>query len=157
MSVLVVNTVVIHGNFFLLPPVNALASSSPASPNAAATVPPDFYSGMLSPLAQISAHYASSDQQAVPPILNMAMEMENPEYESLEHHLAQLLPPPLIIGQEGDEQQQSDTTIVNPMTATFAGGSFWGVQLAYDREPGVLATCVGLSRLFEENYDSSFL
>eukprot|EP00979_Chaetoceros_neogracilis_P012892 scaffold3531_cov148-Chaetoceros_neogracile.AAC.1 len=146
-TVVVVTTVVIHGNFFLLTPVNALASSPPASPNAAATAP-DFYSDIVSPLAQISAHYASSDQQAVPPILNMAMEMENPEYESLAHHLAQLLPPqPLVlIGQEGDEQQESDTILVNPMTATFAGGCFWGIQLAYDREPGVLATCVGYTQ-----------
>jgi len=30
--------------------------------------------------------------------------------------------------------------------ATFAGGCFWGLELAYQREPGVLATCVGYTQ-----------
>lgn len=27
--------------------------------------------------------------------------------------------------------------------ATFAGGCFWGLELAFQREPGVVGTCVG--------------
>lgn len=32
--------------------------------------------------------------------------------------------------------------------ATFAGGCFWGLELAYQREPGVLSTCVGYTQGF---------
>jgi FKBP-type peptidyl-prolyl cis-trans isomerase 2 len=31
-------------------------------------------------------------------------------------------------------------------TATFAGGCFWGLELAYQREPGVVATAVGYTQ-----------
>jgi len=31
-------------------------------------------------------------------------------------------------------------------TATFAGGCFWGLELAYQREPGVLSTAVGYTQ-----------
>jgi len=30
--------------------------------------------------------------------------------------------------------------------ATFAGGCFWGLELAYQREAGVLCTCVGYTQ-----------
>eukprot|EP00894_Picocystis_sp_ML_P004896 jgi/Pico_ML_1/55413/g1101.t2 len=30
--------------------------------------------------------------------------------------------------------------------ATFAGGCFWGLELAYQRKPGVLRTCVGYTQ-----------
>jgi peptide-methionine (S)-S-oxide reductase len=38
----------------------------------------------------------------------------------------------------------------NAHVATFAGGCFWGLELAYQREPGVLATCVGYTHGHEE-------
>lgn len=31
--------------------------------------------------------------------------------------------------------------------ATFAGGCFWGLELAYQRVPGVIATCVGYTQV----------
>lgn len=34
----------------------------------------------------------------------------------------------------------------NAHVTTFAGGCFWGLELAYQREPGVLATCVGYTQ-----------
>eukprot|EP01023_Acetabularia_acetabulum_P028310 TRINITY_DN2677_c2_g1_i1.p2 TRINITY_DN2677_c2_g1~~TRINITY_DN2677_c2_g1_i1.p2 ORF type:complete len:208 (-),score=32.61 TRINITY_DN2677_c2_g1_i1:229-852(-) len=35
--------------------------------------------------------------------------------------------------------------------ATFAGGCFWGVELAYQREKGVIGTCVGYTAGSKEN------
>ena len=148
--------VVVHGNIL---PVSGFAAGS-SGPTA--TVP-DFYSELVSPLAQIVAHYASAGQQEIPATLDMMeMEMELPEHEkSLLRHLL-LTPPalPVVLGEEEQQQQQQQPdylncttkptpakkTIVIPVTATFAGGCFWGIQLAYDREPGVLATCVGYTQ-----------
>jgi peptide-methionine (S)-S-oxide reductase len=40
----------------------------------------------------------------------------------------------------------NDVPSSTPTVATFAGGCFWGLELAYQREPGVLATCVGYTQ-----------
>lgn len=37
------------------------------------------------------------------------------------------------------------------VSATFAGGCFWGLELAYQREPGVVATWVGYTQGEKEN------
>mmetsp|Transcript_37206 Transcript_37206/g.43287 ORF Transcript_37206/g.43287 Transcript_37206/m.43287 type:complete len:273 (-) Transcript_37206:393-1211(-) len=113
------------------------AFSGLSSTSGGVTVP-QFYSEIVSPLAQISAHYASINQK-VP----VDLDMELPEHDSLA----------LILKEQLDDQRAR--TNMNPvtMTATFAGGCFWGIQLAFDREPGVLATCVGYT---QGNPDSKY-
>jgi peptide-methionine (S)-S-oxide reductase len=76
---------------------------------------PEFYSKILSPLAQTAASYAAKGL-TVPPFLNSR------DYTS------------------------GDSGIDGATVATFAGGCFWGIELAYQREPGILATCVGYTQ-----------
>ena len=54
---------------------------------------------------------------------------------------------------ERTEQETSQTSLYN--VATFAGGCFWGLELAYQRVPGVEFTAVGYTqgRETEPNYD----
>ena len=102
-------------------PVNALAGSKSMK-----IVLPDFYSDIVSPLAKLAAHCAINGEQ-VPAILD-------------HEFLASLLEEQL------DYPTTTTTRTKSVLTATFAGGCFWGIQLAYDREPGVLATCVGYTQ-----------
>lgn len=93
--------------FFFVKPAEALA------------VAPDFYSNLVSPLAQTAALY-SRDGLAIPTKLQI-------------------------------DKYTSDSNITTDMkddatVATFAGGCFWGLELAYQREPGVLSTCVGYTQ-----------
>lgn len=54
---------------------------------------------------------------------------------------------------ERTEPETSQTSLYN--VATFAGGCFWGLELAYQRVPGVEFTAVGYTqgRETEPNYD----
>ena len=45
-----------------------------------------------------------------------------------------------------ERSQPVPATLDGNAVATFAGGCFWGIELAYRREPGVLATCVGYTQ-----------
>ena len=149
---------------FLLPSINALAIQRVAT--AAATAGgggdsqlqqqprsrPKFYSEIRSPLAQIAAYHACLGEQ-VPSVLDiMNNTNKKSEYESLAAHI-NLNNNKLGQEQEQEEQPEDDsfqtiTTTTGQVitTATFAGGCFWGIQLAFDREPGVLATCVGYTQ-----------
>ena len=149
---------------FLLPSINALAIQRVAT--AAATAGgggdsqlqqqprsrPKFYSEIRSPLAQIAAYHACLGEQ-VPSVLDIMNNTNKiPEYESLAAHII-LNNNKQEQEQEQEEQPEDDifqtiTTTTGQVitTATFAGGCFWGIQLAFDREPGVLATCVGYTQ-----------
>jgi peptide-methionine (S)-S-oxide reductase len=81
----------------------------------AVPVVPEFYSKILSPLAQTAASYSAKGQM-VPPFLNSR------------------------------DYKTGDSGIDGASVATFAGGCMWGIELAYQREPGVLATCVGYTQ-----------
>ena len=83
-------------------------------------VVPEFYSKILSPLAQTAASYSAKGQM-VPPFLNRH------EYTD-----------------ENDDNSNSE--IDGATVATFAGGCFYGIELAFQREPGVVAVCVGYTQ-----------
>ncbi|MGK3751194.1 MAG: peptide-methionine (S)-S-oxide reductase [Bacillariaceae sp.] len=132
----------------LLPSVNALAVQRPR---------PKFYSDIISPLAQIASYHACLGEQ-VPSALDMDMNIKQiPEYKALAAHIIFNSNKQQKQKQEQPEDDCSQTTIKTRQevvtTATFAGGCFWGIQLAFDREPGVLATCVGYT---QGNNDSTF-
>jgi peptide-methionine (S)-S-oxide reductase len=93
-----------------------LVVSAMITPVQTLVVVPEFYAQLQSSLAQTAASYASKGQ-AVPVTLD--------DYTA----------------SDGDTGSIS-TNIV----ATFGGGCFWGLELAYQREPGVLATCVGYTQ-----------
>eukprot|EP00978_Attheya_sp_CCMP212_P011613 scaffold28743_cov45-Attheya_sp.AAC.3 len=63
------------------------------------------------------------------------------DYEALDH------PGPELgtVAREGRVLQQSDRD-PNVAVATFAGGCFWGLELAYQRVPGVLFTATGYTQ-----------
>ena len=95
---------------------------------ASALAPPQFYSKITSPLAQAAARYASANEP-VPPTLDTVSIQLHSNIDTA--------------ASTGTESSSSCTTTA---VATFAGGCFWGIQLAYDEEPGVLATCVGYTQ-----------
>ena len=87
-----------------------------------ALTPPSFYSKIISPLAKTAADYASSGE-SVPHILDAQCVLGGIDYN--------------INGTHDKKKYEA---------ATFAGGCFWGVQLAYDNEPGVITSCVGYTQ-----------
>jgi peptide-methionine (S)-S-oxide reductase len=139
----------------ILPSVNALAiervveagggrgSQSQQQPRSR----PKFYSDIISPLAQIADHACLGEQ--VPSVLDITNINKIPEYESLAAHII-FNNNKQKKGQEEQPEDDSFQTITTTgqviTTATFAGGCFGGIQLAFDREPGVIATCVGYTQ-----------
>lgn len=87
-----------------------------------ALTPPSFYSKIISPLAKTAADYASSGESVLH-ILDAQCVLGGIDYN--------------IDGAHDKKKYEA---------ATFAGGCFWGVQLAYDNEPGVIASCVGYTQ-----------
>ena len=84
--------------------------------------PPSFYSKIISPIAKTAADYASSGESVLH-ILDAQCVLGGIDYN--------------IDGAHDKKKYEA---------ATFAGGCFWGVQLAYDNEPGVIASCVGYTQ-----------
>lgn len=145
-TIILVSAILLHD--LLVLPVSALAGSNLVSTSSV----PEFYSNIKSPLAKIAAQHASNGE-SVPAILNLDLSL--PENESL---LAFILLNKQVNTNDDDKDDGNPNgnsacsdkhkinTISSMLTATFAGGCFWGIQLAYDREPGVLATCVGYTQ-----------
>ena len=151
-TIILVSAILLHD--LLVLPVSALAGSNLVSTSTSSV--PEFYSNIKSPLAKIAAQHASNGE-SVPAVLNLDLSL--PENESL---LALTLLNKQVHTNDDDNDdgnsnpngnsnsacsdEQKIKTISSMLTATFAGGCFWGIQLAYDREPGVLATCVGYTQ-----------
>ena len=96
-------------------------------------VRPKFYSEITSPLAQLAFHHASSGEH-VPSIIDTNTPI--PEYESFAAYMVRK-------NNNNDHNRIEKQSIT---IATFAGGCFWGTQLNFDREPGVIATCAGYAQ-----------
>jgi len=72
-----------------------------------------------------------------------------PEFYSQIASASPLLKVAVKYAKEGKPVAESlDDGDVSTTVATFAGGCFWGLELAYQREPGVLSTCVGYTQGF---------
>ena len=114
----------------------------------ALAVAPAFYSQLVSPLAQTAARY-SAQGLALPSTLEemdtyiIAIDDDNidTEEEEEEEEEGAMMN---AHGKNDDEIDDDAPPVVE--VATFAGGCFWGLELAYQREPGVLATCVGYTQ-----------
>ena len=150
-AIIFVSAILLHD--LHISPVSALAIAG--SDLASASEVPEFYSKIQSPLAKIAVQHALNGE-TVPAILDLDL----PENESL---LATILlnnksntgscdddnaNNGVCTGMNtcSDKHNISTTPSMLTAIATFAGGCFWGIQLAYDREPGVLATCVGYTQ-----------
>mmetsp|Transcript_13946 Transcript_13946/g.30395 ORF Transcript_13946/g.30395 Transcript_13946/m.30395 type:complete len:233 (+) Transcript_13946:96-794(+) len=101
------------------------AIAAPILVKPASALAPQFYSKITSPLAQAAAQYASTGEP-VPPTLDTSNIQ--------------------LYRTDTDTPTGADDSSCTATVATFAGGCFWGIQLAYDEEPGVLATCVGYTQ-----------
>jgi peptide-methionine (S)-S-oxide reductase len=106
-----------HTLSILIPPVGALAVGGGAI---SASSRPSFYSEIVSPLAQKALRCAERGEP-VPARLN-------------------------IDDYNNDDDAISFAAAPVALVATVAGGCFWGLDLAFRREPGVLATCVGYTQ-----------
>jgi len=93
-------------------------------------------------LAHIAAHYACTG-----PKVPLNLHDDGLEQQQLPKHLYESLAKHLQQHDADDDDDDCYQLLPSSIrTATFAGGCFWGIQLAYDREPGVLATCVGYTQ-----------
>ena len=103
-----------------------------------ATKRPSIYFEIASPLAQIALHYAEQGEP-VPAWLS-GQQADGDDATETENGDLPVIGP-LVASLFSDA-----TNIKEYRVATMAGGCFWGLELAYQREPGVIATCVGYTQ-----------
>lgn len=104
----------------------------------AVAVAPEFYSNLISPLAQTAALYSGEYGLAIPSTLPMDT------YTIIDSSSSS----------SSTDMTTDNAAAATATVATFAGGCFWGLELAYQREPGVFATCVGYTQ-GDDDDDSS--